>query len=114
MTNNTPNLKHYKTVSDFAADLNISESAIFKMKREGVIPADAFTKSGRNLYVKVSVAKDSMKNAPIGSRGRVPTWAAAVGNKVGIAKAKELAKKEAGVNKPAKRGSKMSSEAVAA
>jgi len=98
------NLKHFQTITAFAKSLNISPEAIHKMKRTGLIPADAFTKSGRSLYVKISTAKQALKTAPIGSRGRVPTWAAAVGNKAGIAKAKELAK----------RNSKMSGEAVAA
>jgi len=83
-----PNLKHYQLARDFAKSLDVSPELVSKWKRTGTIPENAFTMSGRDLYVKVAAAKAALKSAPIGARGAVPKWVEAVGNKAGIDKLK--------------------------
>ena len=85
------NLKNYVTVSEFAAQIGVSKEMVSKMKRTGTIPAENFEKSGRQGYVHTKNAIAALKVAPVGDKGKAPVWAAVVGNKAGIAKAKRLA-----------------------
>ena len=85
------NLKNHVTLADYAARLTVSKEMVAKMKRTGTIPAEAFVKSGRTLYVHTKNADTALKNAPVGDKGKAPKWAGIVGNKAGLAKAKRLA-----------------------
>lgn len=80
---------------DFAAQIGVSVALVGKMRTSGMIPADAVVKNGRSTYVHVAKAKAALKVAPVGLRGAAPKWATAVGNKAGIARLKEIAKKQA-------------------
>ena len=86
------NLKFHAPMTQFAADLGVSKATISVLKKRGVIPADAFAKSGRQMFIHIKNATAALKNAPITDRGAVPGWALKVGNKAAIAKAKALAK----------------------
>lgn len=85
------NLKNHVTLADYAASLTVTKEMVATMRRTNMIPADAFVKSGRTLYVHTKNANAALKNAPVGDKGKAPKWAAIVGNKAGIAKAKRLA-----------------------
>lgn len=85
------NLKAHLPVTEFAAKIGVSPEMVSKMKRTNMIPAEAFEKSGRVLYVHEKKAVAALKVAPVGDKGAAPKWAAFVGNKAGIAKAKRLA-----------------------
>ncbi len=80
MTTNT-SMKNHVTMLDFAATLGVTKAAISGMKKSGTIPADAFAKSGRSIFVHEKKALAALKSAPVPQRGRIPVWASKVGNK---------------------------------
>lgn len=73
-------------VVDLANTLNVSPAQITNMRASGILPADIFEKQGRRSYVHEASAMKSLKTAPMGTRGRVPSWVHVVGNKEGIKK----------------------------
>lgn len=85
-------LKFHVPMTEFAASLGVSKPTISLLAKRGVLPADVFTKSGRQLYVHTKNATAALKAAPMGSRGALPAWALKVGNKDAIAKQKALDK----------------------
>lgn len=87
--------KNYVSMDEFAATLNITKPAVSSLRKRGILPNEIITKSGRKHFIHLAKAKDALKKAPMGTRGAIPAWAIAVGNKDALAKQKAMAKAEA-------------------